>query len=184
MQSFVQRMIGAAKLDVATYEEVEHDRSATAQAAAVVILSSLAAGIGALGQGFGIQFLVITALAALVGWLIWAAIIWLIGTKMLPQQQTEADIAQLLRTMGFAAAPGLLRVFEIIPVIGAIIGFVVAIWMLVTMVIAVRQALDYDNTWRAVGVCLVGWVIQVVILMVIGGLFHGAATSSMGQGTV
>lgn len=170
MQSFVERMMGAARLQVATYEEVEHDDSGTGQAAIVVVLSSIAAGIGALGAGGGLGFLLLAAVAALVGWLIWAAIIWLIGTKLLPQQQTEADIGQLLRTMGFAASPGLLRIFEIIPVIGGLIGLIIAIWMLVTMVVAVRQALDYDNTWRAVGVCVVGWVIQLVIIGLIGSM--------------
>lgn len=97
MQSFVERMMGAARLQVTTYEEVEHDHSATGQAALVVVLASIAAGIGALGAGGGIRFLLLAAVAALVGWLIWAAIIWLIGTKLLPQQQTEADIRQLLR---------------------------------------------------------------------------------------
>ncbi|MDA3919596.1 MAG: YIP1 family protein [Salinisphaera sp.] len=170
MQSFINRMLGAAKLDVATYEEVEHDHSATGQAALVVALASLAAGIGALGAGGGLSFLVIATVGALLGWLIWAAIIWFVGTKLLPQRQTEANIGQLLRTMGFAASPGLLRIFEILPLIGGLIALIVAIWMLVTMIVAIRQALDYDNTLRAVGVCVVGWVIQLVIMWLIGGL--------------
>lgn len=170
MQGFVERMIGAAQLRVATYEEVEHNHSATGQAALVVVLASLAAGIGALGAGGGIRFLLLAAVAALIGWLIWAAIIWFVGTKLLPQRQTEADIGQLLRTMGFAASPGLLRIFEIIPFIGGLIALIIAIWMLVTMVVAVRQALDYDNTWRAVGVCVVGWIIQLIIIWLIGSM--------------
>jgi hypothetical protein len=49
-------------------------------------------------------------LAALLGWLIWAFLTWLIGTKLLPEASTEADIGQLMRTIGFASAPGILRV--------------------------------------------------------------------------
>lgn len=173
MHGFIERMIGAAKLSVPIYEEVEHDRSATAQAAGVVVLSALAAGIGAMVHA-GLSGLILVTIAALIGWVIWAAIIWLIGTKMLPQAQTEADIGQLLRTIGFAASPGLLRVFEIIPVLGAIVAFVVSIWMLVTTIVAVRQALDYDNTWRAVGVVVIGWIIQLIISGLIGGsLMYG-----------
>ncbi|MES1938775.1 hypothetical protein T5B8_00960 [Salinisphaera sp. T5B8] len=163
-------MIGAAKLHAPTYEEVEHDRGATGQAALIVVLASLAAGIGAIGGG-GIGYLLLNAVAALLGWLIWAALIWAIGTKLLPEAQTEADVGQLLRTLGFAATPGLLRIFGIIPVIGTLVVFVVSIWMLATTVIAVRQALDYQSTLRAVGVCIVGWLIQLLIL----GLFVGSA---------
>jgi len=179
MSTLMNRMLGAARLDVATYEEVEHDRSATGQAALVVVLASVAAGIGALAGGGGIRFLLLVTVAALIGWLIWAAVIWFVGTKLLPQRQTEADIGQLLRTMGFAAAPGVLRIFEIIPLLGGLVALIVYIWMLVTMVVAVRQALDYDNTWRAVGVCLVGWIIQMLFIWMIGGLTGMGNSASM-----
>ena len=168
MQSFVQRMIGAARLDVATYEEVEHDKSATWQAALVVVLAAIATGIGVMAGG-SLQLFLMAAIAAIIGWVIWAAIIWLVGTKLLPEAQTEADIGQLLRTLGFASSPGLLRILGFIPVIGGLVFLVVQIWMLVTMVIAVRQALDYNSTWRAVGVCLIGWVVQLLIVWLLGG---------------
>ena len=175
MQSFTQRMIGAARLDVATYEEVEHDSGATGQAALVVVLAALALGVGALLTGY-FSALIFTTLAALLGWVIWAAIIWAVGAKLLPEPQTEADVGQLLRTLGFAASPGLLRVFGFVPVIGGLVMLVVNIWMLVTTVIAVRQALDYNSTWRAVGVCVIGWLIQLLILVLLG----GAQTAGMG----
>jgi len=180
MQSFVQRMIGAAKLDVATYEEVEHDKSATWQAALVVVLAAIATGIGVMAGG-SLQLFLMAAIAALIGWVIWAAIIWLVGTKLLPEAQTEADIGQLLRTLGFASSPGLLRVLGFIPVIGGLVFLVVQVWMLITMVIAVRQALDYNSTWRAVGVCLIGWLVQLVIIWLLGGgagLGAGGAASA------
>ena len=184
MNTFFNRMIRAAKLDAALYESVEHDKSATAQAAGVVVLSSLAAGIGVVGQlGFG--GLIAISLSALISWVISAAIIWFVGTKLLAQPQTEADIGQLLRTMGFAAAPGVLRVFEIIPLLGAIVGLVVWVWMLATLVVAVRQALDYDNTGRAIAVCLIGWVIQIVIAGLLGGLlFYGGDNPGMTGGAI
>ncbi|AWN15155.1 hypothetical protein SALB1_0948 [Salinisphaera sp. LB1] len=168
-------MVGAARLEVPIYEEVEHDSAATGQAAGVVILAAIAAGIGALGHaGFG--GLILALVGALLGWVIWAVTVWFVGTKMLPQAQTEADIGQLLRTMGFAASPGLLRLFEIVPVLGSLVALVVSIWMLVAMIVAVRQALDYDNTWRAIGVVVIGWVIQLLIAWLIG----GAAIYGMG----
>lgn len=163
MSSFTDRVIGAAKLDPDTYEEVEHDRDAIGQATAVVILSSLAAGVGSIAYSGVVTGLVVGTIAALVGWLIWASLTWIIGTKLLPEKDTEADIGQLLRTIGFAAAPGLLRVLGIVPGIGGLIVLACNIWMLAAMVVGVRQALDYTSTWRAVGVCAIGWVILVLL---------------------
>jgi len=100
---------------------------------------------------------------ALVGWVAWAALIWLIGTKLFPEPQTRADIGQLLRTIGFAAAPGLLLVLRILPLVGVLIAPVVWLWQLATTVVAVRQALDYKGTGWAVVVCLIGWVVYVLV---------------------
>ena len=162
MSIFINRMIRAAKLDVNLYEEVEADQEAIGQALAVVVLASLAAGIGTLGAT-GINGLLVGTVGALIGWLIWAFITFFIGTRLLPEPQTEADYGQLLRTIGFSSSPGVLRIFGVLPVIGGIIFIVCGIWMLVAMIIAVRQALDYQSTWRAVGVCLIGWVIQMFV---------------------
>jgi hypothetical protein len=162
MASITDRMIRAAKLDVNLYEEVEADKGAMGQAMAVVVLSSVAAGIGAVGTA-GIKGLVLGTIVALVGWFIWAFLTYYIGTRLLPEPQTKADYGELLRTIGFSSSPGVLRVLGIIPMLGNILNFICGIWMLVAMVIAVRQALDYKSTWRAVGVCLIGWIVQIVI---------------------
>ena len=170
MDRLYERMIRAAKLDVNLYEEVEADKSTMSQAIVVVVISNLAVGIGRFGDIdlFGI---VIFTVLSLVGWFIWAYITYIVGTKLLPQPQTKADHGELLRTIGFSASPGVLRVMYFIPVIGPFITFVANIWMLVAMVIAVRQALDYDSTFRAVGVCIIGWIIQVIFILVIASIF-------------
>ena len=168
MSSFMDRVVGAARLDVRTYEEVEADGNATGQAVAVVILSSIAGGIGE-GLGVGLLALAIGAVGSLIAWAIWAALTSFIGTKLLPEPQTQADFGQLFRTLGFSASPGLLRVFALVPVVGQVLEAIVGIWMLIAMVIAVRQALDYKSTWRAVGVCFVGWLVFVAVAVMIGG---------------
>ena len=166
MNFFVNRMMRAAKLDVNLYEEVEADKTAMGQAVTVVILSSVAAGLGGIAKG-GMGGLIVGAVAALVGWLIWAYLTYLIGTKLLPEPQTKADYGELLRTIGFSSSPGIIRVLGIIPGLFWIVSTVASVWMLVAMVIAVRQALDYSNTLRAVGVCAIGWVIQILIMSVL-----------------
>lgn len=163
MADLKDRIIRAAKLDVTLYEEVETDQGALKQAMGVVVLSSLAAGVGTSLHG-GLGGLVLGAVAALIGWYIWAYLAYFIGTKILPEPQTDADLGQLLRTTGFSSSPGLIRVLGVIPGLTVLIFTAASIWMLVAMVIAVRQALDYTSTLRAVGVCLIGWLIQALIL--------------------
>jgi hypothetical protein len=166
MASFQNRIIRAAKLDVNLYEEVEADKGAMGQAMGIVILSSVAAGVGTISRG-GFGGILMGTLSALIGWYVWAYVTYLIGTKLLPVPETRADPGQLLRTIGFSSSPGLIRLVGIIPGLTGLVFFVASIWMLVAMVIAVRQALDYKSTWRAVGVCAIGWIIQSLILVLL-----------------
>ncbi|MCH8169977.1 MAG: YIP1 family protein, partial [Bacteroidetes bacterium] len=142
MTNFQNRMLRAAKLDVNLYEEVEADTGSMRQAMGVVVLSSIAAGIGSIATG-GLGGILMGTFAALIGWYVWAYLTYLIGTKLLPEPQTKADFGELLRTIGFASSPGLIRVLGIIPGLGGVVFLAASIWMLIAMVIAVRQALDY-----------------------------------------
>ena len=172
MNIFTDRIIRAAKFDVNLYEEVEADKDAMPQAMGVVVLSSLASGVGSIGN-LGLGGILLGTLAALGGWYIWAWLTYFIGTRFLAEPQTEADLGQLLRTTGFSSSPGLIRALGIIPGLGTVVFAVASIWMLVAMVIAVRQALDYTSTFRAVGVCVIGWIIQTVILLLLFSLLGG-----------
>ena len=173
MTSFKDRIIGASKLDVNLYEEVEADKQALGQAMGVVVLSSLAAGIGSF-EAAGFSGILMGTISSLIGWYVWAYITYLIGTKLLPEPQTKADHGELLRTIGFSSSPGLIRILGIIPGLAGIVFLIASIWMLIAMVVAVRQALDYNSTFRAIAVCVIGWIIQGIIiaffLFVFGGL--------------
>jgi hypothetical protein len=163
MMTFSERAIGAAKLDVRAFEEIEADRGATKQALAVVVLSSLAAGIGLRFGPFDAPILG-RIVVALIAWMFWAGLTYLIGAYLMPEPQTKADIGELLRAIGFAAAPGVLRVFGPVPLLGGLVYLVATIWMLVAMVVAVRQALDYKSTGRAVAVCLIAGFIAIALV--------------------
>ncbi len=159
--SMIQRMIRAARLDVSLYEEVENDRSALPQALAIVVLSSLATAIGVSEGGIGTAFTLV--LLGVVGWALWAAITYFVGTRILGTPETHADWGQLARTLGFAQSVGVLRVFGIIPVLGWLVLFVVFFVQLAAMVIAVRSALDYASALRAVGVVLIGAIPYAIL---------------------
>ena len=173
MANFQDRIIRAAKLDVHLYEEVEADKGAMGQAMAVVILSSIAGGIGTPAR-LGLGGILIGTIAALVAWYIWAFLTYYIGTKLFPEPQTKADVGELLRTIGFSSSPGLIRVLGIIPFLRGLVFLVAGVWMLVAMVIAVRQALDYQSTLRAVGVCIIGWIAQALVLLLLFYFLGGA----------
>ena len=165
---FVDRMIRAAKADSDLYEEVEHDQSATGQAAIVVVGTSIAVGIGSAFTGSAASIIVLP-IAAIVSWAVFAWLTYFIGTRLLAGPETKADWGELARTLGFANTPRALLLFGVVPVAAAILGVIVAVWVLITTVVAVRAALDF-STWRAIATVILGWLVQAVIIAVAIGL--------------
>jgi hypothetical protein len=164
-------------LDPAIYEDVEADKTATIQACATVVLSSVAAGVGV--RELGAQTLPTVAFVsaiALLTWSTWALITFSIGVRIMPEPQTRSNVGELLRTIGFATAPGCLRVLGIVPGATIPVFAVTAIWMLAAMVVAVRQALDYQTTARAVAVCILGWVLSIALAIALGLMFGPTLT--------
>jgi hypothetical protein len=175
--TYLQRLVGAAALDRAIYEEVEADQSATGQAFVTVLASSLAAGIGARGfGGTSPANITLVAIVALIAWAAWALITFEIGVRIMPRPQTRSDVGELLRTIGFATAPGCLRVLGVLPGVTVPVFAITAVWMLAAMIVAVRQALDYETTARAVAVCSLGWALVVTIAIGLGLVFSPAVS--------
>jgi hypothetical protein len=161
--TFVDRVLGTARLAPAAYEEVEADATATVQAVGVVVLSALAAGLGT-GAGFG--GVVVAVPVSLAAWYVWAFLTYWIGTRLLSEPQTSASHAELLRVIGFASGPGIIRVLGLVPPLRELVFVVAAVWMLVAGVVAVRQALDFQSTGRAVAVAVIGWLVQWLLIAV------------------
>lgn len=164
-RSLVDRMRGAAMLDVATYEEVEADESAMGQAVVVVAVVAVAGAIG--GSGHGSGGVIGGVIGAVFGWLAWAAVTWIIGTRLF---KGVATWGELLRTLGFAQSPGVFLVLGIIPILGGLVRFVVLCWLLVTGLVAIRQALDI-STGQAVITAVVAWLVTVVVSTILGAIF-------------
>ncbi len=161
---FLNRIYRAIKIDVDLYEEVEKDKKATIQAGLVVVISSLAAGVGAIQLGAS-NFL-LAPIMSLLSWYIWAYIIYFVGVKLFPEKQTKSSHGELLRTIGFSSAPGIIRVFGVTPDLMTVTFIGSAFWMLACMVVGVRSALDYNSLWRALGVVIVAWMLQAILLIV------------------
>jgi hypothetical protein len=172
--SMFRRMAGAARLEVATYEEVEADKSATGQAVAIAVVSSLAITIGDFHRGD--TDVLVGFVGGLVGWIVWLFFIWLVGVKMIPEPETRSDLGELIRTTGFASTPGLFRILGLVPFVGWLIVVAAWLWTLASMVVGVRQALDYKSLGRAILVCVVGFFGQLTV-MYLQVLLLRAATS-------
>ena len=161
-RSLVSRMIGAAMLDIGTYEEVEHDSSATGQAAIVVAIVAVCAAMGNVGDGGGGA--ISALISAFLGWLVWSGVTYVIGDKVFDGTATWGE---LLRTLGFAQTPGVLYFLGIIPILGGLASFFVWIWLLVTGIVAIRQALDF-STGKAILTALLGLAAYIAVAIVFG----------------
>lgn len=173
--TFLQRLIGAMALDRAIYEEVEADRTATTQAFLVVLASSLAAGIGArepAAQSW--SSVLFYSIVALLGWASWALLVFQVGTRLIPEVTTRSNVGELLRTLGFATTPGLLRILGVMPAVMMPVFIATTLWMLAAMIVAVRQALDYRSTWKAIAVCVLGLALAMTMALIIGIVFAPA----------
>lgn len=183
--TFGQRVIGAATLDANTFEDIERDPTAMGQAIGVIALASAASGIANIWYG-GITGIVLGIVMSLIGYTVWAVAVWLIGTKMMPDPATKADFPETFRVVAFAAGPGVLAIITIIPILGWLLMFLVYpiiwLWSMAIMVVAVRQVLDYTETFKAVIVVLIGFVGFVIVwgtfaMFGLGAAMMGAAMS-------
>lgn len=166
MADLTGRMIGAIQGDVKTLEEIEADPGAFSQAVTVIIIAGVAALIGNFFR-VGVIGGIVHLVAALAEYALFSVLVFLIGTKLMPEPTTKADFNEVFRTVGFAASPGIFSVAAIVPFLGPVISLLVGVWSLVIGVIAVRQALDYSNTGRAIIVCLIAGVICWIVVIVV-----------------
>jgi len=176
--TFGDRVVGALKLDANTFEDIERDPNAMGQAVAIIALAALAGNLGQIWRlGFGVML--IGVCSSLIGYVLWSVVVWLAGTKLMPDPATKADFAETFRTIAFAASPGLLGIVSIVPFLGWFVMLlltpIILIWSLVAMVVAVRSVLDYSDTFKAVVVVLIGFVVYLFFWGTIAFLTFGAA---------
>jgi len=168
---FFSRFAGAVLLKPEIFEDVEADTSSIRGAIVIVLMSAIAAGIGSFGATAARPaVLAVISVLALVVWMIWAMLTYEIGARLMPTPPTRADVGQLARTIGFASAPGVLRVFGLIPGATTPVFAVTEVWMWMAMVVAIRQALDYTSTARAAVVCALAWLTAIGLGFLVGSL--------------
>ena len=174
MASFGERVIGAMRLDANTFEEIERDPTAIGQAAGVIVLAAVSTGLGNIFWG-GITGIITSTIISLIQYGIWAVMVWVIGTKLMPDPQTKADLPETFRVIGFAAAPMVLGIVTIIPILGWLLLFVLWLWSIVAMVVAVKQVLDYSDYVKPAIVVVIAFVVQFIVGMMLMAMALGSA---------
>ena len=174
MASFGERVVGAMRLDANTFEEIERDPTAIGQAVGVIVLSAVSTGLGNMFRG-GVSGILGQVLIALIGYAVWAVLVWIIGTKVMPDPDTKADFAETFRVIGFAAAPGILGIVSIIPLLGYLVLLVLWLWQLSAMVVAVKAVLDYNTIGKAVIVVVIGFIVNMIVSFFLMMMFLGTA---------
>jgi len=172
--TFGERVVGAMQLNERAFEDVEHDPNAMGQAVGVIALAAASAGLGNVWYG-GITGIVTTIIFSLVGYVVWALLIWVVGTKLLPEPQTRADFPETFRVIAFAAAPGIFGIVTIIPLLGWLLMLVIWLWTIAAMVVATKAVLDYTDLGKAILVVLIGFAVYLAVTVMMGMLFMGAA---------
>ena len=162
---FLNRIYRSIKIETEVFEEVQKDKNATIGAAIVVVLSSLAAGIGASHLGMVNFFL--APVLSLISWFVWAYIVYFVGVKLFPDLKTKTTHIALLRSIGFSSAPGIIRIFGFNQDLMTVTFIGSAFWMLACMVVAVKQTLSYKSLWKALGVVIIAWFVQAFTLICI-----------------
>jgi len=165
ISTFLNRIFRSVKIDPEVFNEVQKDKNATLSAAIVVILSSTAAGIGAVSLGVG-NFIV-APIFSLISWFVWAYIVYFVGVKLFPDPKTKTTQFALLRAIGFSSAPGIIRIFGFNEDLMTVTFIGSAFWMLACMIVAVRETLNYKSLWKALGVVIISWFMQAFILLAI-----------------
>ena len=166
---FISRLIRALLLDINLYEEVEHDKSSIWQSMVVVLLASLAAGLYTYNLG-GVKGLIVGTVLAFAGWIVMSFLIYLVGTKLFPGTDTKTNIGEILRVLGFAGALGIFLLVALLPVINNfawVVILIIWVWRLVAMIIAIKQALDFKNTWSAIWVCVIGLIAYMLVYVIL-----------------
>ncbi len=174
----IQRMIGAAFFNRQTYEEIEGDQGALGQAVGVVLLVTLCGIVGGVIGGLLGEVSVLRIILGVIGglvfgiirWALWVTVMYWVGGRMLRTGDTETSWGELGRVMGFAYTPGVLSVLSFVPVIGNLFPVIGFCWTVAAMTVAIRQALDFESTGRAIGAVLLSavigfipWIIVVII---------------------
>ena len=173
MTLFFHRFFGALVLDPEAFEDVEHDRHAAIQSPIMVRAVCVAAGVGSVGLGANAGAYVAGAVLALGAWLVWAAVVVTLGTVALPERNTASNLPELLRVLGFAAAPGVFIALAALRPAAPAVLLIVSLWMMAAGVIGVRQALDYRSTARALFVCAAAWLLAMTVVAIVAGAMTG-----------
>lgn len=162
MKLFLERLFRAARLDANLYAEVAADAGAMNQALIVVFIYAMATAFGSFGRT-GTTGINIGMVTTLLGWYVWAFTAYIVGARILPEAETRIERKAVVRAMGFASAPGLVRLLGFVPGLGTVAVLAASVWMIAAATVALKQALNFKSTSRALGVSIISWILSALV---------------------
>jgi hypothetical protein len=166
----IERIVRLIRLDWSVFGELESDPNATTEAAIIVAVSTLLSAFGtALGSESSAYGFVAGLINGVVGWVVWAAVTYLVGRALF---RGGGTFEQMLRLLGYASAPNVLGVFAFIPCLGWLAAFAGWLISLVAGVMAIREGLDVE-LGVAVAVVIVGAIAMGMLYVIVGMIFGG-----------
>lgn len=169
LNRIVQRAKDIMTFNTRTYEEIVRDPNATAEAAIVVATVAIASGLGRMFAGPGA--LIGAVLAMLLGWVVAAAVIYFVGTRVTGEATTTSSVERVMRVVGYASAPFVFSIFSGLWLIGWLFATVIFFWFLGTMVLAIRSALDISLS-RAIVTGLIAWIATLIVNGILSMIFN------------
>ncbi len=168
----LSRILGVLTLRARTYREIAEDRTATGQAALLVIIVALIGGIGGAvvltylsnsllltpaQTGSPLRFAIMTILYTTLGWLFVSWVFAYVSRIILKSKTTTLQMA---RVFGYTQV---FAILEIIPYVGNVLAFILS---LIGSIIGIREASKF-STGKAIITAVVGFVVYLIILGII-----------------
>ncbi|MBI3967501.1 MAG: YIP1 family protein [Chloroflexi bacterium] len=163
--SVLGKMLRAAKLEIGLYDEVRHESASTSEAFQAIVIIAISAGlgraIGSLDRGIGVAgaTLAVAVVAALISWVVMSVATYFVATAILGG---KASPGALLRVLAFAEAPTVLNLLRFVPILGTVVVSLTFGWTLITLIVALRQALDV-GTGRAIATAVLAFIPTLVV---------------------
>jgi hypothetical protein len=166
----MSRIMRLARLDTTVFDEVRMDPTATASSFVVAAAATVAAGLGGWlwwiqktdfdGGKVFVQSVILGSIFAVLLWVVWLFVVYVLLTQVFRER---ADLQQLIRTMGMAAAPLGLSILLLIPGInyGIALASIALFFGLTTIAI---QSVTTAEPAKVLMANAAGFVIWAVIL--------------------
>ena len=159
---FLNIVFKSIKLDKSLYTDSKNFGEASVYfAGLIMILDGIAGAVAA--NNIMKTAVAMSGLTAIVTWVLWSVLVFVIGVKIFPDKQTKAPFKKVLTAVGFAHAPGLLRFFAVTPDLMIPIILLTQFWIFAALIISTKQILNLKSNFKSFGIVFLSFLIIVFL---------------------